>query len=635
MLKTDNFEKNLLAINGAAYSELKKELKALKNLHFEYEFDKMDSLNTNIIDKKSKEKIYQKPFNELNSSLEPFKKEYQRYPCLFFYGIGNGILYKILLQNENHKRIVVFEKSVELIYMALNLINFMQDLSAGRFIIIHTEDWTTAKASKLFTMDGIYMFIRLYALQIHSDYYTKDEEDIKRVNDINANTIRSMSYKKGNDPRDALMGIEHYMINLPKMLARPTLNQLAKKRRKKTQFAILVATGPSLVKQLPLLKKYAKKATIFCADSAYVILHNHGIKPDYVLSLERPAKTSELFNYYFEEEYDKDIVFVLYTLTHPNSIKYLEKNKRNYVLTQRFLPFGRYLGFMKYGFIGGGMSVMNMAYEFANVWLAHKKLVLIGQDLAYSNEGKSHPQEYVFAADEEVDLKKAQNLPKVTAYGGEGEIYTNSVWLLFKEFFEAYIFSNNKHTKTYNCTEGGARIEGAIEKPFKELCEEFLAKEPDKKPFAKLIKPSKKQSNEDMLYAYNLIKKGQRLTARFITECKKVQKQLETLIHGKQTYTLDEINESIDKLKKRIENKKSLFCNEILGPSLAHQEAALAPLYAQSFENETERQNKLLMWIYSHEAWVEELIDLLEVFEESVKKHIVPLREELERRKVL
>ena len=41
------------------------------------------------------------------------------------------------------------------------------------------------------------------------------------------------------------------------------------------------------------------------------------------------------------------------------------------------------------------------------------------------------------------------------------------------------------------------------------------------------------------------------------------------------------------------------------------------------------------MWLYAHEAWVEELIDLLEVFEASMKVHIVPLREELERRKLL
>lgn len=414
------------------------------------------------------------------------------------------------------------------------------------------------------------------------------------------------------------------------MLARPTLNELIKKRKKKGKFAVLVATGPSLTKQLPLLKKYAKKATIISADSSYTILHANGIKPDYVLSLERVSYTSEFFNNDFGE-YDKDIIFLIYTLTHPNTVKYLEQNKRNFIITQRGLPFSIYLDFKDFGIIGGGMSVMNMAYQFAEM-LGFKNIVFIGQDLAYSNDGKSHPDNYIYK--ENVDLN-AQNLPEATAYGGVGKVKTSNVWKLFREIFEGYIFANKKRVKSYNCTEGGARIEGSIEKPFKELCEEFLAKQPDKKPLPKPAKPTRKQSGEFMLKAYKLIKDGQNYTANYLKACKKVQRQLNSLIYGKQNCTLDAINSGIDKLKKRLESRKALFCYEILSPPFTHQEAALAPLYAKHFENETDRQNKLLMWLYAHEAWVEELIDLLEVFEASMKVHIVPLREELERRKLL
>ena len=634
MFKTENFDKNIAAMNKEQYNELKKALCELENLNFAFEFDGKDTLNTNIMDIKSGQRLYTQPLNELMNAIEPFKKEFQRYPCLFFYGIGNGILYKTLLQNEFHKRIVVFEDSVELIYMALNLLDFSKALSEERLIIVYAHHYTLTQAQKIFGLSNIATLFKLYNLHIHSNFYLKDEKNIKHINDININAMHSLSLRKVNDPRDALMGIEHYMINLPKMLSNPTLTQLIKKRKNKGKFALLVATGPSLTKQLPLLKKYASKATIFCADSSYSILHKNGIKPDYVLSLERVSETAELFNNDFGE-FDKNIIFVFYTLTHPNTIKYLEKNKRNFVITQRPLAFASYLHLAHFDFIEGGMSVMNMAYRFAEK-LEFKNIILIGQDLAYSNEGKSHPKDYMYANLGETEFQKNKdNLPKVIAYGGKGEVYTNSFWLLFKEFFENYIFANQKDTATYNCTEGGVRIDGAIEKPFKEVCEEFLAKEKDKTPLPKLTKPTRKQSSEDMLRVYKLIKEGQKYTANFIRACKKVQRQINNLVYGKQKETLDEINKNIDKLKKRLNRRKSLFCNEILSPSLAHQEAALAPLYAQSFENETERQNKLLMWIYSHEAWVEELIDLLEVFEESVKTHIVPLREELERRKVL
>ncbi|MCR8687319.1 6-hydroxymethylpterin diphosphokinase MptE-like protein, partial [Campylobacter sp. 1569] len=70
---------------------------------------------------------------------------------------------------------------------------------------------------------------------------------------------------------------------------------------------------------------------IFCADSAYPILAKHNIKPDYVLSLERIEKTSEFFNNDFKE-FDKDILFILTSVIHPNTIKYLKKNDRKFML---------------------------------------------------------------------------------------------------------------------------------------------------------------------------------------------------------------------------------------------------------------------------------------------------------------
>ncbi|WP_246059186.1 motility associated factor glycosyltransferase family protein [Campylobacter troglodytis] len=631
MIKTDNFARNLRALQGKAYAEMKTDLQKIKKLNFEYDFDKDESLNINIINKKTQERLYQKPYVELEKALEPFKKEYLRYPCLFFYGLGNGLLYKTLLQNKNHKRIVVFESNLEFIYMALNLIDFGRELFETRIIIIYNKYYNSISANQLFDVYNFRVFARLYTLHIHNDHYVKEESEIKRINDLNISAINTSAVRQGNDPRDALMGIEHFMINLPKMFVRPNLAELVKKRSKKTKFAILVATGPSLSKQLPLLKKYANKATIFCADSAYPILYKHKIKPDYVLCLERTENMADFFEEDFGE-FDKDIVFVFMSLVHPRVVRNLEKYKRNYILIARTLPFALHLKLSNFGYVSGGMSVMNMAYELANRLLAYSKIIFIGQDLAYSEDGKSHAQNYLYKEREEVFDGK---LKTITAYGGVGTVKTRPGWFWFKEFFENYINANKKWTKSYNCTEGGARIEGTIEIPFKQMCEEFLAKEADKKPFFKLKAPTRKQSGEDMLNTYKMIKKGQGLNARYIKDLKKILKQLQTVTIGKQSYTLDEINLAIDKIKTRMEHKKSLFCNEILHPPLSHQEAALAPLYAQNFENEQERQNKLVMWIFSHEAWLEEIIDLLEIFQESLNKNIVPLREELEKRRLL
>ena len=75
MFKTDNFDKNLKVMNDTGYAELKKELKKLKKLNFEFEFDPFEQLNVNIIDKKSGQRLYEEPFKELKEGLKPFEKD--------------------------------------------------------------------------------------------------------------------------------------------------------------------------------------------------------------------------------------------------------------------------------------------------------------------------------------------------------------------------------------------------------------------------------------------------------------------------------------------------------------------------------------------------------------------------------
>ncbi|EHS6539780.1 motility associated factor glycosyltransferase family protein, partial [Campylobacter coli] len=179
---------------------------------------------------------------------------------------------------------------------------------------------------------------------------------------------------------DALQGIEQFVYNLPQMITHPSYKELLSKRKGISDTAIIVSTGPSLTKQLPLLKKYANKATIFCADSSYPILAKHNIKPDYVLSLERIPLTSEFFNNDFGE-FDKDIVFVLKSYVHPHTTKYLQKNNRNFMLVSTYASFINYLKLDDFGYFNMGFSVAHMAC-YLSLHLNHKNIIFIGQDLA-------------------------------------------------------------------------------------------------------------------------------------------------------------------------------------------------------------------------------------------------------------
>ncbi|EAL8323503.1 DUF115 domain-containing protein [Campylobacter jejuni] len=638
MREENNFNKNLKALSGFEYNNLRKKLEDLKELR-EFTFTQgKDNLDINIIKKSNLKKMYQDPIKELEKNLEYFK-DFARYPVLFFYGFGNGILYKILLQNQALKRIIIFEKELELIFLALNFIDFSKDLSLGRLIILHHDDINLPKMDKVFRLIGD-LFYRSYNLHIANDFYEHYKEDILKLNKLNMQIIKNHNLMHGNDPKDALQGIEQFVYNLPQMITHPSYKELLSKRKGVSDTAIIVSTGPSLTKQLPLLKKYASKATIFCADSSYPILAKHGIKPDYVCMLERDEIVAECFNNDFGE-FDKDIIFLVASLVHKKTISYLEKNQRKYILIIKGQPFARYLELDNYGYINGGMSVSHMAYELAEN-LGHKNIILIGQDLAYAKDGQTHSQGFIHANLHNGDYERDLDRFSTTAYGGNGKVQSSEIWTLFRHNFEKDIVNikMNYHITTYNCTEGGARIEGTIEKPFLWACENLLDKDLNK-PFEKLEPLSLNKQNEFLLKAYykvyQSIKHCRDFNDNFIKVYDKIKNSFMSLQNSqKNEIFIQEIIQDIDKTKTQIDElyntQKDLI--QILGPLLTQFELNLARIYVLNPKTKEDAFNKSILWIKEHLEFMELVYGHIKAQENALIKNILPLEEKLKERKL-
>ncbi|EJB0360950.1 flagellin modification protein PseD, partial [Campylobacter jejuni] len=456
------FNKNIEALSNLF---LKESLKEIKSSKFELILGK-DNLDINLKDTSDNTFLYENVIDELNSMLNTYNDKYLLYPVLYFYGFGNGILFKALLQNKNHQHIVVFEKDIEIIWIMFHILDFSHELQSARLMILQTSSLDIELFSNFCSSKPFFQFSRIYFLELMSHYYERFHEDVLELNKKLAENFKNIILRNGNDPLDVLQGIEQFVYNLPQMITHPSYKELLSKRKNLSDTAIIVSTGPSLTKQLPLLKKYASKATIFCADSSYPILAKHGIKPDYVLSLERIPLTSEFFNNDFGE-FDKDILFVLKSYVHPHTTKYLQKNNRNFMLVSTYASFINYLKLDDFGYFNMGFSVANMNFLLA-IHLKHKNIVLIGQDLAYAKDGLSHTKDYSNLDKHEGHFQRDKNKYTTQAYGDNGKVESSFVWTLFRHNFEQDVANakKNYYITTYNCTEGGARIEGTIEKPF-------------------------------------------------------------------------------------------------------------------------------------------------------------------------
>ncbi|EJS9924193.1 motility associated factor glycosyltransferase family protein, partial [Campylobacter coli] len=447
------FNKNIESLSNIL---LKESLKEIKSSKFELILGK-DNLDINLKDTSDNTFLYENVIDELNSMLNTYNDKYLLYPVLYFYGFGNGVLFKALLQNKNHQHIVVFEKDIEIIWIMFHILDFSNELQSARLMVLNTNKLEIQDYNELCSSKPFFQFSRIYFLELMSHYYERFHEDILGLNKKLAENFKNSIVSYGNDSTDTLQGIEQFVYNLPQMITHPSYKELLSKRKGISDTAIIVSTGPSLTKQLPLLKKYASKATIFCADSSYPILAKHGIKPDYVCMLERTEITAEFFNHDFGE-FDKDIVFICAGVVHPKAIEYLKG--RNLVITQKVLAFPYYINLKDFSYAAVEFSVAHMSY-FLSVLLNHKNIIFIGQDLAYAENGNSHPDDYQNSANYESQMYKHI---LTEAYGGKKEIKTHEVWIFFKQILEAMIIKY--HITTYNCTEGGARIEGTIEKPF-------------------------------------------------------------------------------------------------------------------------------------------------------------------------
>ncbi|MBX2188406.1 motility associated factor glycosyltransferase family protein, partial [Campylobacter jejuni] len=353
--------------------------------------------------------------------------------------------------------------------------------------------------------------------------------------------------------------------------------------------------------------------------------------PDYVCMLERTELTAEFFNHDFGE-FDKDIVFICAGVVHPKAIEYLKG--RNLVITQKVLAFPYYINLKDFSYAAVGLSVAH-TLSYLATYLSHKNIIFIGQNLAYAENGNSHPDDYQNSANYESQMYEHI---LTEAYGGNGKVETHSIWLLFKNWFENEMIPNTRKMgiTTYNCTEGGARIEGTIEKPFLWACENLLDKDLNK-PFEKLEPLSLNKQNEFLLKAYYKVCKS-------IEHCRDFSKILSNDFEKIQSVYLglnekeEDINlaiKKIDEFKNKLEDIKQMQdLYEILSPLLIQFELNLARIYVLNPKTKEDAFNKSILWIKEHLEFMELVYGHIKAQENALIKNILPLEEKLKERKL-
>ena len=588
-----------------------------------------DPLNINIYDKENKTALYAK--EPLVQTLEKMKEfePFKLYPFFYFFGFGNGIFYRLLL-NENSKtikKLFIFEPELEIIYIALNFADFSAEIAAGKLLIFWTGTISFGELDSYLASEGQWIYSRIYNLHLYNSYYGRYDKECLNLNSIITRSLGHHVISVGNDSTDALIGLEHHLQNLPEMITTPSMKELISKV-KNTNTAVVVSTGPSLYKQLPLLKQYAPYLTIFCVDASFPILTKHGIKPDIVVTLERVEPTADFYKK-TPKSAQKNIIFALTSIVHQETSKAITQGIKTYSMR----PFGytRFFDLKEYGYAGIGMSAANMTYELI-VHSKFERCIFIGQDLAFAPDGKTHSKDAIFGENESQYKKSDNTLEKilVPAYGGEGFVETSSVWKMFLNFFEKDIAETPYPLEVINATEGGARIEGTKEIPFQEVLESLPKVKksliqltpPTKAEIAANKKQMEAKVKEFLDYGYKKKKMVEKLFLRVV----KMTEELERLNRENK---LEKINfTKMDKLLEEIDDVKNFFLEDAfikvfidaVQSYIVHQELEFAKIVVRPVHTLIEKQVKQIDWLYAHKYWLFSLAGGMDAALETAKR---------------
>lgn len=603
----DNFKKNLQSlksINSPLFDTLQN-ITPNENLEV---FIGRDPLDINFLDKTNNKFLFLDKSLEFNfQKLQDFNA-FNLYPYLYFFGLGNGVFYELLLNNTNLKRLIIVEPNAEIIFSVLNLFDFSKDIEKRRLVLFYSKDLGLENLSPYFYMNkNALIYSKLYDLHIFNSYYEIYRDELFRVNKLFIDIIEHGVVSIGNDLKDAITGIKHHIANIPLMLVTPSLVELAKKA-KNTNIAVIVSTGPSLYKQLSLLKKYENYISIFCIDASFPILSKYDIKPDIVLSLERVEESAKFYEV-VDSKYFKDVIFEVTSIAHKKLVDTIKQKGGILQISQRPFGYTSYFELNEYGYIGIGMSAANMAYELV-VHSGFETCVLIGQDLSFGEDGSSHSKDAVYG-EREIAKKEQVLLPK---YGGDGFVESTQVWKLFWNFFVKDIFDTKDRIKVINATEGGARIPYTIEMSFVEALNNI---DSVKKPLITLDYPSKeimqtnykkaqKKANEFIKYGEGKKKKIEELFLKIAAQSENLLKlNKENKLDLIDFQKIDELNDEIEKIKGLFNSKKFIdMFNEATQAFIFHQEMEIAKIIVKIAKSDEEIKAKKIEWLLAHKEWL-------------------------------
>jgi hypothetical protein len=405
------------------------------------------------------------PIKEIEEKYSQYKPMSASLTVFLGFGIGNEVVYYMMKYSKslNTQQILIIEKDPALFQLALKTMDLTEIIKHKqvKFLVGEKLENLFPVFEKYLLENNRYLFVKgakpIYnksALLMEEEYYISAWRTFGQ-----AAQYAVMNY--GNDPKDSIIGIENMMENLKVIIDNPGINLLKNKFTNKP--AVVVSCGPSLDKNKHLLAGLEDKAIIIAADSALKPLLKMGFKPHLVSALEREIEVVQLVEGISRQDVE-DVYLAACPVVY-NEV-YQAYPGPNIIVYRNFDHF-KWLGIDR-GILTIKSSAGNMAFKIAE-YLGCSPIILIGQDLAISSEGKTNADNTPLGTEQVSYLKEKRYKVKGNV---EPEVETTASLKLFLDSYNVDVAGYRG--KCINATEGGAYINKTTVMTFQEAIDKYI-----------------------------------------------------------------------------------------------------------------------------------------------------------------
>lgn len=525
----------------------------------------------------------------LNSRYNP-SKEAEKYmqdmtalpekAVLVMFGLANGAFARAFLRkNDKHTFCVVVEPDSAIFMQVMQNIDITDILFDNRLQLIICGINDKMLEVKMYELIKNYnkntnqhitlpKYGQLYTEQLKDMINILNEQYDKRQVENNTvigngakgcrNTIYNMRFFKGCRSMDDFIG--KFPADMP---------------------AIVVSAGPSLAKNVHLLKNVKNKAFIMCTDRAFHFLTSIGIKPDMIIGVdyEKPIELfdkDELENIPFLA--DKDFNTKVLEYLKPKDLVFLA-NTESSLWERLFLNAGSTLKS-----ISAGGSVATVAIGCLAKW-GFKKIILIGQDLALTGK-----KEYA----ENVDVVSENEIEKCKYLEGiDGNMVpVRDDLLMYLRWIEDFALKN-KSVEVIDATEGGVKKKNTSVMSFQSAIDKYCLKKYDIKG---IIETVPRLFEEDM--CKSIVFELESMRDNIIKYKDNFNKVLEYCFEAKNLLQAGDYNiERLREINRLMDNVENSFLNskevDFICKFTARAEADLADDFYVEADNEIDEAIRL------------------------------------------